>query len=353
MSSTSLARALLWPDRTDIVARVALLYVGQGSSTIVFARGNGTYKTMLVDINLDRKAQGINVPAVMLDLVGDDGLDYFVNTHPHDDHLCGLDDLDRAVLIKNVWHSGHIPSRKHGACYGQLKAVCDKVQTRGGGVRVLEGSREEQRLGDARYYVLSPASYVTDEVNDEEADARYRRIHEQCAVVKFGLAPTWVMIPGDADRAAFENHITEYHKERLSAVVLAASHHASRTFFRDDETQDPYTAALEAINPSYVTVSAPERSESRHEHPHEDALDLYRKQCGNDNVLHAGPTRSCYVCDVYADGSYSGVNDDRGRLARAYPLPTDGASSNGDKGTRSPVIVTPRPRTRIDDRPMG
>ena len=33
---------------------------------------------------------------------------------------------------------------------------------------------------------------------------------------------TWVVIVGDANKAAFEKHITNYHKDRLPSVVLAA-----------------------------------------------------------------------------------------------------------------------------------
>ena len=47
---------------------------------------------------------------------------------------------------------------------------------------------DEQTLFDAKYYILAPADHVKDEVNEEEADARYRRIHENCAVLRFGVA---------------------------------------------------------------------------------------------------------------------------------------------------------------------
>src|SRR5437879_13347734 len=87
------------------------------------------------------------------------------------------------------------------------------------------------KLGEIEYYVLAPAEYLIDEVNDEQADERYRRIHEQCAVLKFGKGDNWIMVPGDADKSAFENHITKYHGERLHAFALGASHHGSRPYF--------------------------------------------------------------------------------------------------------------------------
>jgi competence protein ComEC len=160
---------------------------------------------------------------VVKDIVGKVGLYAFFNTHPHNDHLLGIEELEEEVKISRVFHSGHIPGKDDEAAYKQLENVMKKVEKQGGVVEVLEGSRSAIKLGDAEYHVLAPASHVTDSVNDEDPKARRSRIHEQCAVIKFGKDKNWIMIPGDADRAAFENHITKYHKDRLAAFVLAAS----------------------------------------------------------------------------------------------------------------------------------
>ena len=96
------------------------------------------------------------------------------------------------------------------------------------------------------------------------------------------------MLPGDADRDAWEKHITKYHKERLNAAVLAGIHHGSRTFFYYDDGDVPYKEALKAINPDYVILSAPKRQESKHDHPHPRAVEFYAEQVGKENVLHTG-----------------------------------------------------------------
>ena len=211
MAETTPARQILWPV-SNVLVRVAFLYVAQGASALVFvADGNG-FKVLLVDINMGRKNGGIDVPRMVKDLLGGQSLTAFVNTHPHDDHVCGVENLCDAVTIDEVWHSGHVPSKKYGECYGTLKAVIDKVKKNGGTESLLAGSRSAKQLGDAEYYVLGPAEYLTDEVNDDHADERYRRIHEQCAVLKFGKGDNWIMIPGDADKAAGEVDICCYSK---------------------------------------------------------------------------------------------------------------------------------------------
>jgi len=347
MTNRNIAKDILWPKADNgILVRVVFLYVGQGSSTIVLVADGDTYKSVLIDINLDSANGGIDVPKLMADILEEDGLDVFVNTHPHDDHLRGINELSDKVTIGEVWHSGHRPSKKHGDCHKDLKKLIDKVTKAGGAEVILKGSSDERKIGEAQYYVLAPAEYLTDDVNEEEAEERYNRIHEQCAVLKFGTDNTWIMVPGDADRDAFEKYIAEYHKERLGAVTLAASHHGSRSFFKHDEDEDPYLDALKEIAPTYVVISAPKTKESQHDHPHKDAVDIYSDQCGRDNVLHTGEKRYCYICDIYRDGSSSGIDNDNGDLAEEYSLDSNNKKGGKEESSMGPAV-------RIDDRPMG
>lgn len=324
------AKELLWPTDSNILLRFVFLYVGQGTSTIVLAKDDSTYKSVLVDINLDLQNGGVNVPALMSDLLDGGDLDIFANSHPHDDHLRGIVDLSDEIPIKEIWHSGHRPGKKYDDAFKELAKVIKKVKKDGGKEIVLQGSREQQSIGEASYYVLSPAEYVTDDISDEDPNTRYRRIHEQCVVLKFGTGETWVMVPGDANRDAFEKHITNYHRKRLNAVVLAAPHHGSRTFFRYNEEDEPYVEALDTIDPEYVVISAPKQSESKHDHPHDDAVKIYDGKVGQNNVLHTGQNRFCYIFDVFDDGTYTDIQDDNGEVAKAYPIEND----DGGKGDR-------------------
>ena len=249
----NIARDVIWPGDENVLVRAVFLYVGQGDATIVLVKDGSGYKCLLVDINLDEKNGGINVPELMKDLLNDEGgkLTVFVNTHPHNDHLRGLIELSDAVDIQEAWHSGHKPGKKHDDAYQDLQKVISKVKKKHGpdSETELEGSRQAKSIGDAEYYVLAPVKHVKDDIEDEDADERYRRIHEQCVVIKFGKDKTWTILVGDADRDAFEKNITNYHKDRLPAQILGASHHGSRTctrfevcFFQNERNlvqQDP------------------------------------------------------------------------------------------------------------------
>jgi competence protein ComEC len=349
----NVARDVIWPTDPNILVRAVFLHVGQGSSTVLLVADGSTYKTLLVDINLDGSCGGINVPRLIKDLVGDTGLGIFVNSHPHNDHLCGVKELSDAVKIGEVWHSGHVPGRENEAAYKDLKAVIKKVKDAGGTEEELLGSNDTRSVGEALCHVLAPAQHVVDSIDDETDEVRRRRIHEQCTVLKFGSETTWVMLPGDADRDAWEKHITQYHRDHLKAAVLAGSHHGSRTFFYYNDGDEPYKEALKAIAPDYVILSAPRHSESRHKHPHPRAVDFYAEQVGKENVLHTGENRYSFICDIFRDGSYS-VRDDKGELVDAYPIGGDdkGGWGNGGGGRIEP-IAAPSIRTRVDQRPMG
>jgi beta-lactamase superfamily II metal-dependent hydrolase len=349
----NVARELIWPTDPNILVRAVFLYVGQGSSTIILVADGSTYKPLLVDINLDESCGGIDVPPLIKDLVGNVGLDIFVNSHPHDDHLRGVKQLSEAVKISEVWHSGHIPGRQNEAAYKELQEVIGKVKSAGGRDEELCGSRSARAIGEAQCYVLAPAQHVKDSIEDETDEVRRRRIHEQCTVLKFGSGDTWVMLPGDADRDAWEKHITKYHKERLNAAVLAGIHHGSRTFFYYDDGDVPYKEALKAINPDYVILSAPKRQESKHDHPHPRAVEFYAEQVGKENVLHTGANRYCFICDIFRDGTY-GLKDDKGELAEAYPIDDDkGEPSNSGRMWTGPIAAASVVATRVDRRPMG
>jgi beta-lactamase superfamily II metal-dependent hydrolase len=350
---SNIAKDIIWPLDTNILVRVVVLHVGQGASAVVLIADGDTYRSLLIDINLDGKNDGIDVPRLMSDLLEDENnrLDVFVNTHPHSDHLSGIGELSDALVIQEVWHSGHKPGKDHEGAYKDLQKLIETVNEAGGTETQLKGSRSPKQIGDAEYYVFAPAQYVVDDIEGESSDERYRRIHEQCAVLKFGIGDNWILMTGDADRDAWEKHIANYHSERLSADILEAAHHGSRTFFRYNEEDEPNLDALKHISPTYVVISAPRSDESQWGHPHEDALEFYADAVGGDNILHTGDKRHSFICDIFRDGVYA-IQSDNGDLANTYSIEDDEDNDDGDdrkKSLTTPAVVG----TRVDRRPMG
>jgi beta-lactamase superfamily II metal-dependent hydrolase len=365
------AQDILLPPQTDIL-RIVFLYVGQGESILVFIPNQGKHLKMLIDSNQGRKTGGIDLIRMLKELCkgSEARLDYFVNTHPHSDHAGDLDAIQGEIEFSNVWHSGHDPGPNHCDAYNALQRLRKKVTDSGGEDCTLTGTRETKTIGEAVYNILSPAQHVQDEIGDEDAENRYRRIHEHCAVLRIGYGSPerkFVLITGDSDKCAWSEHITEYHgagdENRLKAEILSASHHGSRTFFKtNEEDTEPYTRHMDFIKPQYLVISSPVQEESCHGHPHDDALELYKDYVAEENILHTGEGKTTFIVDIYSDGQIF-IDDDNGDLASTYGFSSDeekdkedddsgGGNSNGGNDRRSSGSG-PYIHTRIDERPMG
>ena len=365
----TVAEKVIKPTKAGIF-RSVFLYTGQGESTLlVIPTGPNVddYKYVLVDSDRDKDENEIDVVSLLKDLFKTKGeLEVFINTHPHDDHTGGIREIYDEVGLKEVWHSNHKPGKKHASKYEDLKYVIDKVGKKNeyhlkgtndsNKVRTTDDKEVIKKLGNVDFIVLSPAEYLCDEINDADADERYRRIHEQCGVIKFtyGAEAKSIMITGDSDKKAWKEHIIDYHKDHVSAYVLSASHHGSRTFFKtSEEDEDVYEDHIEKIKPTYLIISAPRQEDSPHGHPHDDAMKLYKKHVDEDCILHLGENPESVIIDIDDKGNIS-VSTDK-ELIEEYGKgdeedDDDGGSKN--ESVRKASVIGSQ-TTRIDQKPMG
>lgn len=354
----TIAERLLLP--TDLsVLRAAFLYVGQGEATLlVIPDVDGTRRFVLVDINRDVRCGGIDVVRLLEDLlpktIGRPYLDVFINTHPHNDHLCGLDSLVDRIDVGQVWHTGFTPSDRHADAFAGLQKLIKKVTEGGGLVREYRGTRSEESLGRSSFNVLSPAEHTKEEIDTLEGQERDCRIHDYCGVFRFGYggSPKHIMLTGDADKTAWANCIlgaSDYHAERLPCAVLSASHHGSRSFFKETEEGPAYTRHIELMKPTWVVISSPKCEDSPHGHPHADAVELYRTYVNDpENVRVLGDRPECLLYDICEDGTHV-LDSDNGELIEAYRH-EDG--DGGDGGAKRSAAL--HFGTQLDSsRPMG
>jgi beta-lactamase superfamily II metal-dependent hydrolase len=232
---------------------------------------------------------------------------------------------------------------------------------------------------DVTVRCFSPPGYIEIEDTLTEEEAK-QLVHENCLVLKIAYEGASVILTGDSNLACWER-ILNYYKGRpdedtgtevLKADVLHASHHGSRTFFKDGgEDSEASLEALETIAPDAVIVSVGE--DNRHDHPHEDMMAAYREQSGEENVFetrHTGtivmeidagvPYRLVLDSGAYAeDYGWSDDDDDSGQDA-----PEDRGGGGGGlaaglalgAGVAAAAIVAKRRRgspTRLDDQPAA
>jgi competence protein ComEC len=362
------AERIIKPDKPGIF-RIVFLYTGQGESTLLVIP-NGPKKEdyiyFLVDSDLDKEPDEIDLIAMFKDLFKNGGkLRGFINTHPHNDHIGGIREIYDEIGFTEVWHSNHRAGGKHKKKYADFKYVIDKVGKANefflkgtndpNKIRKSDDSEVIKKLGEIDYQVFSPAEYLCGEIDDKDADERDRRIHELCGVVKFtyGEDAKSILITGDSDKAAWQDHITEYHKANLPSYVLSASHHGSRTFFKTDEDdEDIYETHIENIKPTYLVISAPKQEDSPHGHPHDDAIELYENHVEKDNILHLGANVESVIVDIDAKGNIE-VRVDKDLIAE-YGKPEDGEKNEAAKiAAAGSVFSISSQTTRIDSKPSG
>ncbi|MBS1683238.1 MAG: MBL fold metallo-hydrolase [Bacteroidetes bacterium] len=360
----TVAEEIIKPQKAGVF-RTVFLYTGQGESTLlVIPTGPNLndYKYVLVDCDRDKEPNEIDLILMLKDLFKTSGkLEVFINTHPHNDHIGGIKEVYDEVGFDEVWHSNHRPGGEHKEKFKELEYVLKKVGKNNeyhlkgtnddNKVRTVSDKEVIKKLGNIDFIVLSPSEYLCDEIDDASADERYRRIHEQCGVIKFtyGTNPKSILITGDSDKTAWKDHITEYHKAKLPANVLSASHHGSRTFFKTSEDdEDVYETHLENIKPTYLIVSAPRKEDSPHDHPHDDAMDLYKKYVDEDGIFHLGKTPYSVIVDIDENGSLEVTIDTE--LIEEYGKGDDPEDDKKIDESKSNIYIH---TTKIDNKPMG
>ncbi len=362
----TIAEKVIKPTKAKIF-RTVFLYTGQGESILmVIPTGDSVsdYMYVLVDSDRDLEPNEIDLVSMFKDLFkSSEKLSTFINTHPHKDHMGGIKEVYDEIKFDEVWHSNHRPGGKHDSAYKDFKYVLEKVgkdneyhllaTKKENTIDSSDGKEKTKKLGLVDYQVLSPDEYLCDEIDEGNADERNKRIHEQCGVIKFtyGSNAKSIMITGDSDKTAWKDHITDTYKKDLPSHVLSASHHGSRTFFKNDEDdKDIYEAHIEEISPDYVIISAPKQKDSPHGHPHNDAMDLYKKHVTDeDNILHLGSQPYSVIVDIDDKGNLSVKTDTE--LIEEYGYKEE-EDDGGKSDSSSRAYVVSR-TTRIDKQPMG
>lgn len=314
------------------------LNVGQGDSTHIILP-NGEH--MLVDINLDPDSRGIDVIQYLADELpdGDEAprLDYFVNTHPHDDHIRGSGQLGNQFEIGEMWESGHRLDCDEGENeqYDKFLALVDDMKEDDALYQPCASSEPFIEIDGVQFHVLRPSTYVRLD-KTMTAEEKRNRIHDECMVLKVSYAGRSVMITGDSHVGAWRSIVKHYDEDLLKCDVLRSSHHGSRTFYKDRcEDDEPYVEHLNVLDPDVVVISVGDGNQ--HDHPHDDMLDEYESRVGEDNVLRTDE-RFTIVLTIDEDGEMTWEMDDEDFQAE-YELPdpddVEDDDEDDDGGSRS------------------
>lgn len=281
---------------------------GQGDCTfIVFPNGTN----MLVDINRTDVDVDIieflrkKIPKKKHEDIGKTcrRINYFVNTHPHEDHIKGIGDLNTdEFYIDELWESGHrlyVPADqkdeyKH---YYDFLALVAKLKKRNCVKRLGAGRAPITYIGSSVVHAFAPSRYVVDSESKEE-------IHNQCVVLRIDYTGNSILLTGDSNRDSWENRIVpQYSDDKiengrrkenlLKSTVLHAAHHGSKYFFvKPNDDDDKYKRSIDKISPSFTVISV--GAGNKHGHPHRIAMSIYREKTKRGRVWTTKDNKSMY-----------------------------------------------------------
>ena len=223
------------PPRATGTLRVSAIDVGQGDSLLVqFPDG----ETMLVDAG-EREAG----PKVVryLESQGVTHIERLVATHPHADHIGGMEEVLNTFAVARVWDSGYV----HGSRTQEdfYRAVKDQ------GIRFGKPRAGfHDKLGGVDISVLAPPEHL---LSGTESDA-----NNSSLVLLLTYGKVSFLLTGDMEQ---EERATVAHWPRVT--VLKVAHHGSY-----NGTDARFAKAL---SPRFAVISY--GKDNPYGHPHEAA----------------------------------------------------------------------------------
>ena len=177
--------------------------------------------------------------------LGVKNIDYFICTHPHEDHIGGAAAILTSMKIGRLFVNGKNSDGYHYERF--IDAVTAKdIPT------IIPEFDCIYEVGDFRVKFLSPKEYTDDENDDSLV-----------FTVQFGDIKA--LFTGDAERAIEAKLIKN--KELIDADILKVAHHGSR--------YASSSAFLNAVSPSVSVIQCGEGNS--YGHPHEEALERLNK----------------------------------------------------------------------------
>lgn len=219
---------------------VHFIDVGQGDATL-FQTTNGS---VLVDCSESQYGDDI---VAYLRAQGVTELEYFIITHPDEDHMGAA-----AYILQNIEVKTFVMNGQEKSTQFFSKAL-DVIEEKGIEA-VIAVPGDVFTVGALQMKIFGPQQYL---VEDDEWNEASLIIHATYGNRSF-------LLTGDAEKKG-ESDLVEHYGNQIKCDVFSAGHHGSKT------SNSP--ELLAAAKPTYVVISCGEGN--KFGHPHQEALDAF------------------------------------------------------------------------------
>lgn len=216
---------------------VHFIDVGQGDSTLIISNG----KTILIDAGENDKGK---VVIDYLKKLKINKIDLLVATHPHSDHIGGMDTVIKEFEIEKIvmpkLSDSLVPTtRTYTDMLSEIAAKGLKITPSKPGL--------EYTLGDGTLSIIGPNS----EFND---------LNDTSIVAKFVYGDYSFMFTGDMEKPSEKDLLNS--KAEIKSDVLKVAHHGSST--------STHKAFYQAVDPDYCIISVGDGN--KYNHPSKSTL---------------------------------------------------------------------------------
>lgn len=228
---------------TNPKLRIVFLNVGQGDSVYI---DYGEFDALIDGGPNDKGSYVVNY----LEKQGVKDLDLVVATHPHADHIGGIDDVLRKFKVLQIVDSGAKPASASSANTNYQKALKEEIAQK---ATYTPDKNMKITSGDLTLEVV-------------EAGDGFEELNDESVIVKVTLGTFSALFTGDAEANVEKILLSKFGKtDWLNVDLFKAAHHGSRT----SNTLE----FLKATSPAYVVISS--GKDNDYGHPHAEALSSY------------------------------------------------------------------------------
>lgn len=155
-------------------------------------------------------------------------IDYFIITHPHEDHMGGAADILRCANVEYF--------------------VLPDIESGEGFYR--EAILEAQRQGTEIIYITGKVSYTIENISieiEDNSSLDYEDLNDASLFIRLTAGSTSCLITGDGEDAAEQYALINYPASFLDCDILKLGHHGSSTSTSED--------FLGAVSPEICVIS--------------------------------------------------------------------------------------------------